>query len=362
MGSITITANDKISKLLETYDFLLDALIQFDSKLKRFKNPILRRTVGKRATLLDVSSLVNINISDLLGVIKKNIELNTQDSVEVNEKGQSGWISTRDRRKDLLKSIVLELHEGDDKDMNVLQERFKDELGDIDASEIADMEQDLINSGELTAEQITMLCDLHITIFNDTLDLKPSPHTVPGHPLHTYLEENRVVEQLITELKTKFDPAKLIKLSDVIVHYTRLENQLFPMLEKVGFSGPTQVMWAIHDDVRDLFKQQDMEKLETLLTTITDMISKEENILFPTSMEKLTELQWVAVRDGEEEIGFAFGVKPGDEWKPITPEVIHGTTTPTLTLNPDTPTGVSPVLEMKTGLLTLKQINAILTS
>jgi hypothetical protein len=360
--SITITSNDKISKLIETYSFLLDELIKFDSKIKRFKNPILRKTVGRRATLLDVTNLLKINLSDLLLAIKTSIELNSADTVVLDEKGQSGWISSRDRRRDILKSIVLELHEGNDKDMDALQARFKEELGDIDASEIADMEQDLINSGELTADQITKLCDLHITIFNDSLELKPSPHTVSGHPLHTYLEENRATKQLITELKTKFDPAKLIALSDVIVHYTRLENQLFPVLEKVGFSGPTQVMWAIHDDIRDLFKQRDMEKLDTLLTTITDMISKEENILFPTSMEKLTELQWVAVRDGEEEIGFAFGITPGDEWKPITPEVIHGTKTPTLTLTPETPVESSNILKMKTGLLTLEQINAILNT
>ena len=152
MGSnITITSNDNLNHLLETYSFLLDALIDFNSKLKRFKNPILRRTVGKRATLLDVSSLVNCNLTDLLVTIKTSIELKTADTVVLDEKGQSGWISTRDRRKDLLKSIVLELHEGDDKDMDVLQERFKEELGDIDASEIADMEQDLINSGSSSA-------------------------------------------------------------------------------------------------------------------------------------------------------------------------------------------------------------------
>ncbi|MHA1745087.1 MAG: DUF438 domain-containing protein [Promethearchaeota archaeon] len=362
MGSnIKITSNNKISKLLETYTFLLDALIKFDPKLKRFKNPILRKTVGKRATLLDVSSLINVNLGELLNTIKASIELNTRDTVVLDEQGKSGWISTRDRRKDILKSIVLELHEGDE-DMDTLQKRFKEELGDIDASEIADMEQDLINAGELTAEQITKLCDLHINIFNDALEIKPSPHTVSGHPLHTYLAENRAAEKLITDLQTKFDPAKLIALSDIITHYTRLENQLFPVLEKVGFSGPTQVMWAIHDDVRDLFKQRDMEKLETLLTTITDMISKEENILFPTSMEKLTELQWVAVRDGEEEIGFSFGITPGDEWTPTTPEIIHGVTTPTLTLTPETPVGMPQILNMKTGKLLLEQINAILTT
>jgi len=43
------------------------------------------------------------------------------------------------------------------------------------------------------------------------------------------------------------------------------------------------------------------------------MIFKEEKILFPTAMRKLTEKDWIKIRDGEQEIGYAW-IKPGNLW------------------------------------------------
>jgi DUF438 domain-containing protein len=45
------------------------------------------------------------------------------------------------------------------------------------------------------------------------------------------------------------------------------------------------------------------------------MIYKEENILYPMSLEALTTLDWIAVKKGEEEIGYAW-IQPLFEWKP----------------------------------------------
>jgi len=41
------------------------------------------------------------------------------------------------------------------------------------------------------------------------------------------------------------------------------------------------------------------------------------------TLETFKELDWKSVRDGEEEIGFAFGIKPGSQWKPITASDVH---------------------------------------
>jgi uncharacterized protein len=38
---------------------------------------------------------------------------------------------------------------------------------------------------------------------------------------------------------------------------------------------------------------------------LADMIYKEEKILFPIAIELLTEADWIKVRQGEEEIGYA---------------------------------------------------------
>ena len=44
------------------------------------------------------------------------------------------------------------------------------------------------------------------------------------------------------------------RLLKVDVHYTRLGNQLFPLLESKGFDKPSKVMWTLHDDIRKAIK------------------------------------------------------------------------------------------------------------
>ena len=260
------------------------------------------------------------------------------------------------KRKEILKELVLQLHAGNE-NLPELKKKFKDELGDVDASEIATMEQELIDSGVITAEQVTKLCDLHVDIFRDSLETHESPQSIPGHPLHTYAAENEKAKELIRKIRADFNPSDLIQLSQIITHYTRLENQLFPILEKVGFSGPSQVMWAKHDEIRDMFNKTDKEKIDELLDAVADMIFKEENILFPAALEKLSEEQWIKVKNGEEEIGFAW-VKPGSEWKPITPDTIHGHDLAKIL--PDSLPDLG-LLQMKTGKMTLDLVNLMLT-
>ncbi|MHA1516632.1 MAG: PAS domain-containing protein [Candidatus Heimdallarchaeaceae archaeon] len=124
------------------------------------------------------------------------------------------------------------------------------------------------------------------------------------------------------------------------------------MLEKKEFEGPSQVMWAKHDEVRQLIRQGSEVDAEEFATQVEDMIFKEETILFPTSLELLSIQDWQNVKNGEEEIGFAW-VSPGDEWKPVTPEVIHEV---------EEPPQLADILSMQTGKLTLEQINLIMTN
>ncbi|MHA2329838.1 MAG: PAS domain-containing protein, partial [Candidatus Hodarchaeales archaeon] len=88
-----------------------------------------------------------------------------------------------------------------------------------------------------------------------------------------------------------------------------------------------------------------------MLSIIEDLIFKEENILFPTSLEKLTNTDWLEVRKGEEEIGYAW-VKPGNEWKPITPEIIH---------KPLKVDSRFDLLELSTGKMTKNHVDLLLT-
>jgi DUF438 domain-containing protein len=163
-----------------------------------------------------------------------------------------------------------------------------------------------------------------------------------------------------TSFKDNLDDLKdlVAQLSQINLHYLRKENQLFPLLEAHDISGPSQVMWAIHDDIRALLKKaQDqltrMEPSETSTTLkelnaiIRDMIYKEENILYLMSLETLSEADWGKVKQGEEEIGYAW-IRPEGAWAPKIGE--------------DKTDAVGPEkIHLDAGYLTQELINLILT-
>jgi len=116
-------------------------------------------------------------------------------------------------------------------------------------------------------------------------------------------------------------------LWDIDKHYSRKENLIFPYLENHGVTAPPKVMWGVHDEIREKIKdvKLDLEgysgnrgqiigKIEKTLEQIKDMIFKEESILFPMSLETLTEEEWIVVYKESEEIGFTI-IEPENKWE-----------------------------------------------
>ncbi|MHA2362941.1 MAG: DUF438 domain-containing protein [Candidatus Hodarchaeales archaeon] len=348
----TLKASTKILELVKKYPFLFDDLVLLSPKLKKLNNPILRRTVGKRATLNDVSKIANIPINQLFDTLSTSISQNAKENVEIDKEdfAKGEWQEELENRQSEMKNLVLSLHQENGENIDELQTKFKEIVKDVSASEIAEMEQSLITSGELTTEQVTAMCDLHVQIFKESLDVHQKPEATPGHPIHTYMTENDEAQKFIDMLKENPNDEKALEeIKKIILHYTRLENQLFPILEKAGITGPSTVMWAKHDEIRAQIKTVNKSNLPELLAALEDMIYKETNILFPMALENLSEYDWVTVRTGEEEIGFAW-ITPGNEWKPITPLDIHQADQ-----EPE-----SPNIQLNTGKLTLKEIDLIL--
>ena len=157
------------------------------------------------------------------------------------------------------------------------------------------------------------------------------------------------------------------QLSEINIHYTRKENQLFPMLEAHHFTGPSQVMWSIHDDIRAHMKEareafasndaaQTVSSLQEAIKAIRDMVYKEEHILFPTSLDMLTDSEWIKVKEGEADIGFAW-VTPDEGWPDeILKEVEEAAPEPKTVVE-----DVAGALGLDTGRMTLDQINLMLT-
>ncbi len=59
--------------LIETYPQLEDILIGYVPAFKKLKNPVLRKTVARIATLQQAANVGNVNISDLINVLRKAV-------------------------------------------------------------------------------------------------------------------------------------------------------------------------------------------------------------------------------------------------------------------------------------------------
>jgi len=220
------------------------------------------------------------------------------------------------------------------------KERFEREVGNVTSSEIAEIEQGLINEG-ISPEEIKRFCNVHALIFQSALEKAVATEVSPSHPVYLFKLENREVERLVESIKEtvgrpvtdlsayKTSLRDLIQtLKKVDTHYERKEQLLFPFLEKHGFMGPSKVMWGKDNEIRGLLKSAvaeldsitrpedvatfEAKHLSPLLEEITGMIFKEEKILFPTSLEKLSLSEWVEILKESDGIGYVFIKKPDE--------------------------------------------------
>jgi len=191
-------------------------------------------------------------------------------------------------------------------------------------------------------------------VLDGNIDLSGAKTIPAGHPVDTFRKENRELEKLVLQLNAIYDAIKntggnsntLVSettvmqllsifnaLTDVDKHYRRKENLLFPFLETKDITGLPTVMWCKHDETRAFLKNaiealQEANGATALEMTdiidlvlapaskaITDMIMKEDEILFPMSMDELTEQEWYDILQQTNEIGYCL-FDPTEEWFP----------------------------------------------
>ena len=149
-----------------------------------------------------------------------------------------------------------------------------------------------------------------------------------GHPVSIYYQEKEIINRLLaaiaaTDSKAEFQKYTNIfnQLQTIEKRFARKENQLFPFLEKKGWNGPSQGMWSFHDNLREQFrllrKNMDAEEFDKinnntpfLVDGILRLIKTEDNVLFPNALDLLTETDWIAMRKGEEEMGWMLPETP----------------------------------------------------
>ena len=338
-----LSPKTKLGGLLDVYPFLLDYLLGLSPKYSKLKNPVLRKALAPFASLSRAASMGGFEIDDFLGGLALEIFKKSNDDVTlVNPGGRAQAAGqgdlTRNERIQTLKNIVMRLHDGESLD-NVRQD-FHELLKAVSPAEVGAMEQELVADG-IPESEIKKLCELHVELFTADAHAPELPPMPEGHPIHTFKAENALAEEKAAALARAAENIKdglgysaareglkkrVRELSEIIRHYERKENQLFPIMEEQGLTAPPQVMWEIHDDIRALFKAAlgqlggddfapAVATLGELTLAVRDMVFKEERILLPMVHEAFDEEDWKKVRLGEAEIGFAW-VDPKAAWMP----------------------------------------------
>lgn len=289
----------------------------------------------------------------------------------------SELINNREHRKKGLKEMIMELHDG--KSLEEVKPKFEKLFGGVSAKEIADMEQEIIMEG-MPVEEVQRLCSVHASIFKGSIeDIHRDAKEIPGHPVHTFMVENRALEDLIEnpinphlkelqEEDTKEKRLQLLEdfnlLYDIDKHYSRKENLIFPYLEKYDITAPPKVMWGVDDEVRTAIKEvkkllnnQDsksteiIDKANDVINEIKEMIFKEESILFPMAIDTLTQDEWITIMEESEEIGYCL-TGPAGTWKPERVDLEEG----------EKKEGHGEdrgIVKFETGILKPKEISAI---
>ncbi len=70
---LIITPKTKVLHLIETYPELEDILIGYVPAFKKLKNPVLRKTVAKIATLQQAASIGSVRVEELINVLRKAV-------------------------------------------------------------------------------------------------------------------------------------------------------------------------------------------------------------------------------------------------------------------------------------------------
>ncbi|AIQ14214.1 DUF438 domain-containing protein [Paenibacillus durus] len=293
-------------------------------------------------------------------------------------------VQEQTRRQKMLKEIIKELHAG--KSVEEVKARFEEAVGDVTVAEISAMEHSLMMEEGIPVSEVQRLCSVHTAIFKGSIEeihRSSRPEEQPGHPVHTFKLENREIEKLVNfclELhKDKFRKSddegiifKLLEdlnlLLDIDKHFSRKENLLFPYLEKYGIYGPTKVMWGVDDGIRSMIKEAKIllsantgtqeevtAVLELIIKEVNEMVFKEENILLPMALDKLTEDEWVKIARESGMIGFCL-TAPEKEWVPErAPEPQDAEMQDQKSV--ETPQGF---IRFETGILSVQQLELIM--
>jgi DUF438 domain-containing protein len=153
----------------------------------------------------------------------------------------------------------------------------------------------------------------------------PSPllsKMFPGHPIHIFLQENRAIEELLSQFESILQQAKQEQspllmvemrakfnlLQDIKKHYQRQEELLYPLLQQFSIDEVLGLIIQNFVEIQNMIQKVDeilsyefvlpqtiITAFSPLFQAIKNVIRKEESVIFPVALEKLTEDDWIRI-------------------------------------------------------------------
>lgn len=217
---------------------------------------------------------------------------------------------------------IKKTYEQGEIDLPMAQAQMKAHVGTLTPAELAYMEQTMqtLSDDECICEDLAAM----LAIYEGTLVDSSAAELPAGHPIANYRAENAAVREVLAKLSRAMEKPFIrnvweelfVDLEQFKVHLSRKQNQLYSALERKGFDRPTHTMWLFDNEIRDRISdlhhrmnfapeteefRRDFAEFQEL---ILDLMNKEDTILYPTSLELLTEEEFVEMAKGDEEIGY----------------------------------------------------------
>ena len=357
MKSRIIDPGKPVSELVAEYPEI--KAIMADLGFRDIVKPMALSTVGRIMTLQRGAALKGIDMAAIVAAFQEQgfevargdvgaalDQMQPAQAEPAPAKGQTaartpvrnqapGDGDTPEARARLLKSYVARLSAGDD--LEQVRAEFVENFESVEAEEIARAEQALIQGGAKVAD-VQRLCDVHSALFHgatreeqianaetavmDSLNRKKAREEgalqtvagIPGHPVSVFVAENEQIAAMVEAARQALagdalDPREMAAqaeaLRPVALHYARKGDLLYPLLSRTyGFSGPSDVMWGVDDEIRDELKLlttagEDLPdfggRLSRVVTRAGEMVYKENNILYPLCLQQFSQADWMRI-------------------------------------------------------------------
>ncbi len=241
----------------------------------------------------------------------------------------------KEKLKELLKKVTADIK---NEEFNKLKEDFKEVINETNPLTIAQVEGELVKEG-MKIEDLMKACDLHLELFKDVIR-NPNLKVPDWHPIKQFQEDHKnilnLMENLIDEIKklrqyknvneAENEISNIEKIANKLMeaenHNIRQENTLFPVLEKKGIEQPPAIMWHEHTEMKEqkkdlikIIKEKDkieynefIKRLEIiakyLLEKFGSHTQKEENILYVTALNVITDNEWKEIKEECDSLGY----------------------------------------------------------